>query len=288
MTNSTKRKAATYLLVTVLITMLLATALPQLELQDGLPLPGSNGSGTQNLTGGGSLSVSIKVSTFMKTVLSLLLILMLIYFAVKARKKPAWKEIAQVLLRMAVISLVITVMFFSLANVQVTLAPTEFESLPTEVKQVGPTLELVPPSLLWLVWVGLLGVVILMVVGLLRERKSTGAAPDPLVLEAEQAVQSILAGEDLRGVIIHCYRQMSLILQKEQHVARSETMTAREFEALLGARGIPDAPVRRLTRLFETARYGAHPPGSEEEQQAIECLSTIIQFSQKKEASLPK
>lgn len=289
MTNSAKRRALNYLLLTVLITMLLAAALPQLELQNGLPLPARENSGTQTLVEEEKLSLSIKFSTFLKTVFSLLLILMLIYFVIKVRKKPVWKEMAQVLLRMAVMSLVVTAVFFSLANVQVTLDPTEFEVLPTEVKRVGPALEPLPPSLLWLVWAGLFGGVVLMVVILFRwRREPTWAASDPLTLEAEQAVQSIKAGQDLRGVIIHCYRQMSLILQKEQNVARAETMTAREFEALLGARGIPDAPVRRLTRLFETARYGAHPPGADEEQQAIECLSAIIQFSQKKGAGLLK
>ena len=39
-------------------------------------------------------------------------------------------------------------------------------------------------------------------------------------------------------------------------------MTAREFEALLEKRGVPNPPVHQLTALFEVARYAAQAPGA--------------------------
>ena len=35
-------------------------------------------------------------------------------------------------------------------------------------------------------------------------------------------------------------------------------------------------PVKKLTRLFESVRYGAASPSREEEQEAIACLSAIV------------
>ena len=285
MTNSTKHSALIFLFSAVLIILLLAGALPRMELQAGIPLPRYDNLGETISSEEEKLEVSIKVSTFIKTVISLLIIMMLINLVSKGLKNWHWNKIAPVVLRMSLLALLITALFFALANVRVTMSPAEFEVLPTELDPVGPPLEPVPHSLIWLVWV-LLGLgTILLVSVLLWWRNAPKIAKDPLVLEAEQAVQSILAGQDLRNVIIRCYRQMSQILQQEQGLTRTDAMTAREFEALLATRGVPDMPVHQLTRLFETARYGAYPAGPDEEQQAIACLNAIIQFSRSKEAS---
>jgi hypothetical protein len=73
---------------------------------------------------------------------------------------------------------------------------------------------------------------------------------------------------------------MSLALKKEQGIELEETMTAREFERLLEARGIPPAPVHQLTQLFEAARYGYRLPTPGDEQTAFDCLNAIVQHAQ--------
>jgi hypothetical protein len=280
MTNSAKRRALILLLLTALVTMLLAAALSQLELQKGIPLPGtSNGVGGSPVEEGGSVSVNI--STFAKIAFAIMFLLVILYIIARLRLKPNWKEIAQAFVVIAVISLALTGILFAFADARVTSDPLQPEMLPTEVRLPGPDLAPVPPGLLWLVWAGLGVITILLVIAFLRMRGSARRA-DPLVIEAEQAVQALKAGQDLRSVIIHCYRQMSRILQEEQDLTREEAMTAREFETLLETRGIPRPPVSQLTRLFEMARYGAALPGQEVEQQALDSLNAIIQFSHKK------
>ena len=79
---------------------------------------------------------------------------------------------------------------------------------------------------------------------------------DPLSLQAELALRALESGESFKNVIVRCYTEMSLILQREQGLALEETMTAQEFERLLIARGIPHPPIDQLTCLFEAARYG--------------------------------
>lgn len=282
MTNLTKRRALSYLFLTALITMLLAATLPHLELQKGIPLPGSANTGGNAPAVEEAPLIAVNISTFAKMVLALLVIMMLVYLLMKMHLGPDWKDIARAFLTMVVVSVVITGILFIFANGRVSPVPLEIEALPTEVKQVGPDLAPVPPALLWLVWIGLAGIILLLVIALVRQRSSARRA-DPLVLEAEQAVQALKAGQDLRSVIIHCYRQMSLILQAEQGLTRMEAMTAREFETLLETRGVPPPPVRQLTRLFEMARYAAQISEPGAEQQAFDSLNAIIQFSQKKE-----
>ena len=54
-------------------------------------------------------------------------------------------------------------------------------------------------------------------------------------------------------------------------------MTPREFEQYLANSGLADAHIRRLTRLFESVRYGAGPPSNAEEREAMACLNAIAQ-----------
>ena len=78
------------------------------------------------------------------------------------------------------------------------------------------------------------------------------------------------------NTVIRCYPEISLILLEQRGINRTETMTPREFERVLKDRGLPSEQVRVLTRLFEMVRYGTKVPDKEEENIAIESLSSII------------
>jgi hypothetical protein len=139
---------------------------------------------------------------------------------------------------------------------------------------------------MWLVWIGLAIVLILLAVGAILWRSGQTGRGDPVRLEAQRAVEALKTGLDLRNVILRCYEQMSLALQREQDIKREEAMTAREFERLLQARGIPREPVHQLTLLFEVARYGHRLLAPEDEQKAYECLNAIVRYSgEKKQVS---
>jgi hypothetical protein len=69
------------------------------------------------------------------------------------------------------------------------------------------------------------------------------------------------------------------ILNRQRGITRKEGMTPREFERRLVELGLPPEPVTKLTRLFETVRYGAKDLGEVEEHQALAYLDAIVQAS---------
>jgi len=100
---------------------------------------------------------------------------------------------------------------------------------------------------------------------------------DQLRTDAEEAISGIQAGEDLRHVIIRCYADMSQIVNEQRGIQRQKAMTPREFERQLQGFGLPQTAVQRLTRLFEEVRYGNTELGKDAEQEAIHCLTSIIE-----------
>lgn len=134
-----------------------------------------------------------------------------------------------------------------------------------------------PPLLLWLVAGGVLLASAGVAAWMLRPSPPRRRAVDDVALEAQRAREALLAGEDPRTVILACYARMSRALAEERGIERPESMTAREFGALLGTLGIPHAPVQELTRLFEAVRYGGLEPGAGEEARAVACLGAIVQ-----------
>jgi hypothetical protein len=103
------------------------------------------------------------------------------------------------------------------------------------------------------------------------------ATLDQFADQAQAAIDALLAGADPSDTVLRCYLEMSRVLRKERGLSRNEAMTAREFEASLGQAGLPNEPVRQLTRLFETVRYGAKVSGGTEGRQAVACLTAIVQ-----------
>jgi hypothetical protein len=98
-----------------------------------------------------------------------------------------------------------------------------------------------------------------------------------LAREAQSAVDSLRSGGRLYDIVIRCYHEMSRTLSESRGIKRQDAMTPREFESYLAAMGLPQEPIRGLTRLFEEARYGAKEPGPEEEEQAIASLTAIVE-----------
>lgn len=143
----------------------------------------------------------------------------------------------------------------------------EFSATPPETVvwgtriAVGIGVALLIGGALWLLW---------------RSRRPS--APHPIAQVAEQArraIRAIEAGSDVRNAILLCYFEMSRILGEEKGLMRQSTMTPREFEFSLTAAGLPGPAVQRLTRLFESVRYGAKATGAGEEQEAKMALAEI-------------
>jgi hypothetical protein len=94
--------------------------------------------------------------------------------------------------------------------------------------------------------------------------------------EAQEAIDAIQAGGNLKDAIIQCYRQMIAAVRLERGIQRPYDATPREFEQLLLEKGLPPGPVRNLTSLFEQARYGEFQGGYRHQLEAVSCLEEII------------
>lgn len=84
-------------------------------------------------------------------------------------------------------------------------------------------------------------------------------------------------GRDWQDIVIRCYADMSATVNKRMELQRNKSMTPAEFSSRLEKAGLPSKPVHNLTRLFEKARYGNRQSNTIEVNEAIACLSAIMQ-----------
>ena len=280
MTGSTKRKTLLLLGLVILLTMLIAANLPQLEFQPGMPLPRLEKGQLVALPIEAAPFVSISAPTFILVLMALLLTGTALVVAVQLVRGADWKLILSVLRYMLIIAMVIGCLLFMLILLPQSDIDTPAQILiptPTPPPVVTSRLGSAPPFLLWLVGVGLLGITVLAVWMFIPSRQ---ARPLELLgLEAERARQALVDGVGLKDVIVNCYRQMSLAMKQEKGIEREDFMTTGEFETVLESAGIPHEPVHQLTRLFEAVRYGHWQPDSVDEQQALQCLEAIMVHS---------
>lgn len=101
---------------------------------------------------------------------------------------------------------------------------------------------------------------------------------EDLAVIAQSSLDNLAAGEDWDDVIVDCYMRMNTAVSRKRGLIRKEAMTPAEFARRLEQAGLPGDPVRRLTRLFESVRYGAKQSGQNEINEAISCLKAILHF----------
>ena len=162
-----------------------------------------------------------------------------------------------------------------------------FEQPLDSADEFPPSEEFHPPQVaswfLYLISLSLILSFVLIVWMVYHWRKSQ---PAPIVLPpleeigeaARLALDDLAAGVDERDAVIHCYVRMSDIVQHSRNIERGASRTATEFASRLEAAGLPGDSVRRLTRLFESVRYGARVSGLDEIEEAKECLTDIARF----------
>ncbi len=95
---------------------------------------------------------------------------------------------------------------------------------------------------------------------------------------ARSSLQDLSSGRESTDVIINCYFRMSDVVGDKKNMQRGPSMTPAEFAARLEASGLPGEAVRRLTRLFESVRYGSQRAGPKEINEAVACLTSILQY----------
>jgi hypothetical protein len=279
MTGSTKHNALILLGLVMIITVIIAASLPQLELQPGMPVPRLENSQVVLAPTEEEPLVAISINEFFKVLFVLALAGSILYVIYRMIRGVGWVNVRYFLQLIMVISMIAGSIIFLIMLLPKTQSALPMEMpVPTYTPLVTSPLGPVPAVLLWLVGIGLLVSSILL--GIWIFAPSRRAKTIALVgLEAEKARQALMAGLDLKEVIVKCYQQMSLALEQEQGIAREDFMTTREFENLLEAAGLPHDPIHQLTQLFEAVRYGKWQPHLLDEQKAINCLEAIMFYS---------
>jgi hypothetical protein len=281
MTPDTKRMTLACLVGLTILTAIMALALQRLELKPGVPLP-APANGVVESQSRQELSESpIPISDFWKAVVGLSSLVAIIYISYRLLRSATWSwwDAAKTLAYASVLFFLVACILWALLSGGNRGYELAAEPLPPPVvEQTGPPLGPLPSILIWLSGLGLAAT--LVGVGLWVIFRPAGrASTDRLTLQAEWALQALKMGLDLKNVIVRCYWQMGQVLQEEQGIEMKTTMTVREFERLLKDRGVPPLPVHQLTQLFEMARYGHRAASAEDERQAIDALTAIVQYS---------
>jgi len=113
-----------------------------------------------------------------------------------------------------------------------------------------------------------------------REINALNAASsaERLARIARTSLQDLSSGRNSTDVILNCYFRMSDVVSDKKRLKRNEGMTPAEFALRLEHAGLPGDAVKRLTRLFESVRYGGHKTDSRMVNEAVACLTTILHY----------
>ncbi|HOT93386.1 MAG TPA: DUF4129 domain-containing protein [Anaerolineae bacterium] len=279
-----KRRKLWILLITgvaIVALLLLSSSLTGLELLPGKPFPWGLLSGKADSTPPpyvGNLSGMVAI---LRVVMVILFFVSLLYaIFTKEGRRRFIRLMIQIALFMLLMSYVLerqSAVIRTPAEITTAISPLEEvtlepapEFIPGDMRDLTNTLSVV-------MGVGLT-VIILSTLYVLwrRNRAAKDDALAALVREAQDALDTIQAGGDLKNAVIRCYFEMSRVISEKRNIQRGVTMTPREFEEQLFRAGLPKAPIQQLTRLFEDARYGDRDPGPAEEQRAVACLSAIV------------
>ena len=280
MTGSAKRQTLIFLGLVMIITVIIAASLPQLDLQPGMPLPSVEKSELVIPPGELQLSPTYQISPFVMVLLALICAELVLFLIYKMARSIGWVNVQPFIQPIMVILLIAGSIVFLIFLAPKTLDTPAMElPIPTEKPVITSPLGPVPTVLLWLVGIGLLVSSIILGIRIFAPSSTQKTTIDLVGLEAEKAWQALMTGLELKDVIVNCYRQMSLVLEKEQGIERKDFMTTREFENLLETAGIPHDPIYQLTQLFEAVRYGNWQPNQMDEQKAINSLEAIMLYS---------
>ena len=149
-----------------------------------------------------------------------------------------------------------------------------------------PAPEFVPPQTVsltsYLVSFGIAVLLVLLAWKLFRLWKEYNESNANLPLHkiagiARSSLHDLSSGRDSTDVIMNCYFRMSDVVESKRNLSRGKSMTPGEFATRLEQAGLPSDSVHRLTRLFERVRYGGYRSGTPEVNEAVSCLTTILQ-----------
>lgn len=93
---------------------------------------------------------------------------------------------------------------------------------------------------------------------------------------ARSSLEDLSSGRNSTDVIVNCYFRMNDVVADKRKLIRKAAMTPAEFAVQLEGAGLPSDAVQRLTRLFESVRYGSRRTEPKDVSEAVSCLTTIL------------
>ena len=109
--------------------------------------------------------------------------------------------------------------------------------------------------------------------GLAREQASRLGA---IANIAKSSLRDLAGGRRWGDLIIECYAQMGEAVSSRRGLLRPASATPREFADRLTRAGLPADAVIRLTKLFESVRYGSSTGTEADIRAAQDCLNAIL------------
>jgi hypothetical protein len=110
------------------------------------------------------------------------------------------------------------------------------------------------------------------------------SAPEPVIARdriakiARASIIDLSAGRESTDVILNCYYRMGDAVSHRKNLDRNASMTPSEFASRLVSAGLPSDAVRTLTQLFESVRYGGRRSDPHMVNEAVDCLTSILQY----------
>lgn len=203
-----------------------------------------------------------------------------------------WPEVRAALIALLLFTGLILGMLYLYQTFGEPASPPEDEAQrPPAIQEERLSQELLdnPPD--WLDPITVVVTIVLLVTGVVIARflwRRPWKQPDRGTLEmvtaeAEAALDELRAGAAVRDAILRCYLEMNQGLRQRLGLVREEGMTPREFEEELTRAGLPQHAVQRLTRLFESVRYGRQSGTETDREEAIASLEAIIEYARSQE-----
>ena len=157
------------------------------------------------------------------------------------------------------------------------------ETTETPMPVITPSVFTPPQVSSWTAY--LVTLVILLVVAALWAwlvwRKRKMGAPYELLAEiAQSGLDDIDAGKDWGDTILNSYYRMNKAVDDWRGIRRRVSMTPAEFAEYLVSSHLPGAAVNNLTALFERVRYGEKKSSPDDIQEAVDCLTAILNYCQ--------
>jgi hypothetical protein len=275
---------------TAIVTLfLLAASLANLEFHPGEVFVMPERLSIEQVAPGKLFTIPPQILTIVMIVFACMLAiaLVIIWRSPKARR-VLLKFIGQILLFL-LIYIVVTRLYtteqtYEPLPTESTPLTQKIEAPPEDLGEPIPTEPFIPPSPPpWLTYLSTL--LIILVVGAAGYWIWRFTHPPKMKLGeiARVAVQDLHAGRSWEDIVIQAYADMSTTISRRRGIDRHQTMTASEFARRLQQAGLPAAPVQKLTRLFEKARYGSYKSSQDEGHEALDCLSAIMQAVERRQ-----